>query len=72
MNIISRHILVVNEIRVLVLVYLIYFLIHSVAQWFPMCGTRTTGGMRRTGWGYTNIIFVMAENTKKGVKIKTQ
>ena len=32
------------------------------------CGTR----MWRAGWGYAKIILVMAENAKKGVKIKTQ
>jgi hypothetical protein len=41
-------------------------------QWFPTCGTRTPGGTRGTGWGYAKIILAMAENTKKGVKIKTQ
>jgi hypothetical protein len=41
-------------------------------QWFPTCGTHTPWGMRRTGWGYMKIILVIAENTKKGAKIKTQ
>jgi hypothetical protein len=45
---------------------------HSLDQWFPICGTRTPVGTLRTGWGYAKIILVMAENTKKGVKIKTQ
>jgi hypothetical protein len=30
------------------------------------------GGTRRTGLGYAKIILVMAENTKKLVKIQTQ
>jgi hypothetical protein len=34
-------------------------------QWFPTCSTRTLGGKRRTSWGYTKIILVMAEYTKK-------
>jgi hypothetical protein len=47
--------------------------INVIVQWFPTCGTHTPGGTRRTGWGYTKIILVMAENSKKnGVKIKTQ
>jgi hypothetical protein len=48
------------------------FQCHALDQWFPTCGTRTPGCTRRTGWGYTKIILVMAEDTKNGVKIITQ
>jgi hypothetical protein len=45
----------------------------GLGQWFPTCGTSTLGDTRRTGWWYSKIIPLMAENTKKkGVKIKTQ
>jgi hypothetical protein len=48
--------------------------LHRLAlhQWFLTCDTRTPGGTRQTSSGYAEIILVMAENTKKGVKIKTQ
>jgi hypothetical protein len=43
----------------------IYAVTNYIEQWFPTCGTRNPGG-------YAKIIIVMAENTKKRVKIKTQ
>jgi hypothetical protein len=45
---------------------------YRIEQWFQTCGTLTLGATRRTGWGYATMILVMAKNTKKLVKIKTQ